>query len=828
MNMAAFINTNIASMNAQRNLTASQSQLTTSLQRLSSGLRINSAKDDAAGLAIASRFTTQIRGTDQAMRNANDAISLAQTAEGALGEMTNNLQRIRELSVQAANSTNSDSDRLAINQEVQQRLAEIDRTASQTSFNGQKILDGSFGSASFQIGANVGESISVNMNASMRNSANGKIALAVSGTLGAAAGSNGSVTTAAISNFNFSAPGSADTAGSIGITATSFNFSVGSGAVDGTSTGQTVTPADFSVAGVAQVDASTTSGAAAVKFDYSAVGALAQFDVAIAGSTTASVGITLNGNYATIAGVAAEVQNQIRATAGNENVSVAVDGTGNFKFTNSGKTGSTNAITLANLDTNASDFASSVASNGSAAIATKNLSMTIDNTNIVLNGNHSAGTIADVAAELTQKMQASGLGANYSAAVDGSGKIVITHATSTSAVAISNVDANAAAAGFTSSAGVAGAAAASSQAATLKIDGHNINLNSNYGSYAGLSGVIQTQLDTAAAGAYTVTTGTGGAISIARTALGASSTAIDITSADTNAQSGLGLAAATTNGTAGTYSTTGGAATFYVDGNQVDLTTATTDLTGLAAAVNGQIGSKGYVAAAGTGADVGKLVISKTGSSAAVNITGADANSTTAGIAFKSGTAGAVTGSVTFTDFSVNGVSFNKTYAKVDDLAAEINSKISGVYATKDSSGFLQLTASSDITLGGTDATGVTGFNLAAGVTKLTANNGDLSQIDVSSVSGALTAIQRADSAMQGVSALRSTFGAMQNRFESVISNLASANENLAASRSRLQDADFASETASLTRGQILQQAGTAMLAQANSLPNGVMALLRG
>src|SRR5574339_635577 len=140
--MPQIINTNIASLNAQRNLNTSQSQLAVSLQRMSSGLRINSAKDDAAGLAIAERFTTQIRGLNQAARNANDGISLSQTAEGALAEMTNNLQRIRELAVQSSNSTNSASDREALNQEVEQRLAEIERVASQTSFNGQKILDG--------------------------------------------------------------------------------------------------------------------------------------------------------------------------------------------------------------------------------------------------------------------------------------------------------------------------------------------------------------------------------------------------------------------------------------------------------------------------------------------------------------------------------------------------------------------------------------------------------------------------------------------------------------------------------------------------------------
>src|SRR3978361_1956938 len=155
--MPAIINTNVASLNAQRNLSTSQSALATSLQRLSSGLRINSAKDDAAGMAIAERFTTQINGLNQAARNANDGISLSQTAEGALAEVTTNLQRIRELAVQAANSTNSSSDRATLDQEVQQRLAEVERISQTTSFNGQKILDGSFGNAAFQVGANVGE-----------------------------------------------------------------------------------------------------------------------------------------------------------------------------------------------------------------------------------------------------------------------------------------------------------------------------------------------------------------------------------------------------------------------------------------------------------------------------------------------------------------------------------------------------------------------------------------------------------------------------------------------------------------------------------------------
>lgn len=155
------INTNSMSLNAQRNLTASQGGMAVSLQRLSSGLRINSAKDDAAGLAISERFGSQIRGLNQAVRNANDGISLAQTAEGSLGTVTNNLQRIRELAVQSSNATNTNNDRAALQTEVSQLLAEIDRVADQTSFNGVKLVDGSFTGAVFQVGANAGETITL-------------------------------------------------------------------------------------------------------------------------------------------------------------------------------------------------------------------------------------------------------------------------------------------------------------------------------------------------------------------------------------------------------------------------------------------------------------------------------------------------------------------------------------------------------------------------------------------------------------------------------------------------------------------------------------------
>jgi flagellin len=161
--MALTLDTNINSLNAQRNLNTSQASLSTALQRLSSGLRINSAADDAAGLAISSQFTTQINGTNQAVSNANNAISEAQTAGGALSTLTDSLQSIRTLAVEAANGSNSPTDRAALDQQVQAQISEITRIASQTSFNGLNVLDGSSGVTTYQVGANVGNTISVNL-----------------------------------------------------------------------------------------------------------------------------------------------------------------------------------------------------------------------------------------------------------------------------------------------------------------------------------------------------------------------------------------------------------------------------------------------------------------------------------------------------------------------------------------------------------------------------------------------------------------------------------------------------------------------------------------
>jgi flagellin len=812
--MASVINTNIASINAQRNLSTSQAGLTTALQRLSSGLRINSAKDDAAGLAIASRFSTQINGLNQAIRNANDGISLAQTGEGALAEVTNNLQRIRELSVQAANSTNSASDRAAINQEVQQRLAEIDRTAAQTSFNGQKLLDGSFGSASFQIGANAGETISIDVNTNVRLTGTGQIASTTGTTLGAAA-TDGHIDVTSTA-LNYGTAGSAATAGHIDVTASTFNFSSSVSYVAGKSTPQAVVGGahNFST-GATSATAKVTTSATFTAGDYTASGTLAHFK--FSDDTVTNLSIALDGVDYTgaVTSMITAINNQLTAAGSN---TVASFAGGKVVFT-SGETGAAATqptISSVGTDLSGDGFGTFVNSGGANAGLTTNATLTVNGTNITLNGNDADMTA--VAAELQTKMQGSALGAGYTAAVV-SGNIVISNATggtNTTAVAITNVDSNASTAGFSNSVGVAGTAASSGNPAALTIDGHAVTLNSNYLSFDGVKSAIQTQLG----GSYTVTN-TAGAIDIKRNTTGVASTAINITAADSNAQSSLGLSGAAVSGVAGAdaVGTTNG--TFYVDGAAVTLDQNYASQTAVAADIASQL--TGYTAQN----NAGVITIAKTGSSTAVNITGADTNATAGGFGFASGTAGVAGGSITLSNFTINGTALAGSYASADALASAVNSSVSGVFATV-TSGALKLTSASAITLGGAEATATTGAgHLGFGATSVAANSGSLSTVNTLTVAGANDAIQRIDNALTAVSTLRSTFGAIQNRFDSVTASLSATSENLTSARSRIQDADFAAETATLTRGQILQQAGTAMLAQANSLPNGVLALLR-
>lgn len=295
--MAQVINTNIASLNAQRNLNSSQGALQTSLQRLSSGLRINSAKDDAAGLAISERFTAQIRGLNQAVRNANDGISLAQTGEGALAETVNSLQRIRELAIQSANDTNSASDRASLQGEVNQLVSEIQRIATTTQFNGQNILDGSFTSAKFQVGANANQTIDVSIGS-------------------AQATSIGSNTVSGGSNVG-TAPAAAAAGGGNGVTGQTLTVSGSAGtstvSVSGDASAGEIADAINNATASTNVSASARTTATLDGFDAGAVG---QVSFNLTGADGTAVAISANVASATDLSNVAEAINNNAASTG--------------------------------------------------------------------------------------------------------------------------------------------------------------------------------------------------------------------------------------------------------------------------------------------------------------------------------------------------------------------------------------------------------------------------------------------------------------------------------------------------------------------------------
>jgi flagellin len=613
--MASVINTNVASLNAQRNLNSSQTALATSLQRLSSGLRINSAKDDAAGLAISDRFTTQIRGLNQASRNANDAISLSQTAEGALGEVTSNLQRIRELAVQSANATNSASDRAALDLEVQQRLSEIDRISSQTSFNGQKILDGTFGQAAFQVGANVGETITLDLSTSMRPNSIGQLA---------------TVTSAIDLNTIASETATPAVAGSY-------------------TTGQ-LSSLDFSTAAQAQVEGQSAN------FTLTSLTVAASTDITVAGNAISLTATT----HANEAALVADIQSQLDTAD-----------SGEFIVSSTGTVGG-------------ADFVVSIDREATA---------------------NSPDALTAVAT------------------------------TSSSAAALTL--------GFTDDVGTAGSAEVVTSNLGFTVDGSNtVDVSTDYtGNQAGLIAEIQADLDATASGVYVVAAdGVAG---------------FSITSAVAGATPAVTLAAFTTNTIAND------------DGGTV-------------------VPGADLVAPVSVTIDVANTFTIQLGDSTAVNV--------------------------------ADGI-----YTNAQSLVDAVNTALAGnATASLNTDGTMSIFSDQDVTISGT--VGVTELGLPAS----TLADGNLIGGNILDVAASNDIIRRLDSALTSISDLRSTFGAIQNRFESTISNLGTAVENLSAARSRILDADFAAETAALTRAQILQQAGTAMLSQANAIPQNVLSLLQG
>ena len=622
--MPQVINTNILSLNSQRNLNTSQNDVAQALNRLSSGLRINSARDDAAGLAIAERFTTQIRGLNQAARNANDGISLAQTGEGALAEVTNNLQRIRELAVQAVNATNSDSDRIAANREVTQRLAEIDRIAAQTSFNGRNVLDGSFGDALFQVGANVGEAISLGLDTSVRTSAIGAVATAESVDLDTLIAKKG---TAAQATFDLSA----------------------------------LLGKDYSTAAGKAVFTGGTVATGGATFTATANQSFKVSD----GTNTTTVNLTTN--LGSRAAVVTEINRQL--TAGGVRAEAAVD-------TTSGQ------LTI-----------SSDAAGADARVRVFDIATATGAPNIL-------GTTPDTAEQT---------------------------GTAAAAIQLSFGD-------------------PSNDPVTVTIDA-NLSTGTKATQTDALVAEIQAGLKTGADQQFDIEKGaTDGVITVTDNAVNKAFTAGNFTLTDTDNALGGGAGAqvAATASTAGVKGTSGASA----------LTLEVSDLTV-------RFGTDRAIA-------IGK-----------------------------------------------------GTYDTVEGFVNAVNRALgSNATAILDKDNVLSISSGKAITIGGADATKVfakTSF----------ATSGNLSTTDISTVDGANSAIRAVDAALTTVSDLRSTFGAIQNRFQSTVANLATTTENLTASRSRIQDTDFAAETAALTRARILQQAGIAVLAQANAQPQAVLALLQ-
>jgi len=304
--MPQTINTNLSSLTAQRNASKTQNDLSTAINRLSSGLRINSAKDDAAGLAISERFTSQIRGLNQAARNANDGISLAQVAEGGLGSIGTNLQRIRELSVQSANATNSASDRAALQQEVSQLTAEIDRVATQTQFNGLNLLDGSYQAQQFQVGANAGQTITVAGISSARTSGLGQFQgfTLTNQSIGTASNTPAALTVTVGS-------GSAIALGSVAVDAKAQAAAINAGGV----AGLTATANATSVAAATQTAAGSASGTAIVTVNGLAINVAGTSGGAGAASNRANFVAALNAQSAATGVTASDTGSGVTLTA---------------------------------------------------------------------------------------------------------------------------------------------------------------------------------------------------------------------------------------------------------------------------------------------------------------------------------------------------------------------------------------------------------------------------------------------------------------------------------------------------------------------------------
>lgn len=519
--MPQIINTNIASLNAQRNLNKSQSQLGIALQRLSSGLRINSAKDDAAGLAISERFTTQIRGINQAIRNSNDGISLAQTAEGDLAQITNNLQRIRELAVQSANATNSTSDRAALQLEAAQLISEIDRVASTSAFNGVKLLDGTFATQQFQVGANAGETVSIASIASARTDNLGQAVIA--STTGGAVSASGIAagdltingTAVAATSGDASLIAAAISAVSTDVTATATNTqnAIVFGDVTGTAAaaatpGQTGLSGAFVDPGLALGETYSLTVDGTLIFSQTGVGAIAGSDIdsaisALDGNTDGIIDSTAgSANELSYTGTANAGTLRFSTSDGNDFDVVVVNDAAANGF------GGADFATGTNTVTNGTPAVTAVAPTYSLSIDGTSLSFAGVNTDGVITGTEVAGLIDALS--------------GYTASFSG-GNLTVTKADGSNFVLAESGSDSANAEGLAGGTGVAvnsatyrGVVTVNSQGQDLVVGGNtpgNAGLSTGTTAGSGLTGTTITNVD------ISDTTGANSAISAVDNAL---------------------------------------------------------------------------------------------------------------------------------------------------------------------------------------------------------------------------------------------------------------------------------------------------------------------
>jgi len=849
--MAQVINTNIPSLNAQRNLNNSQSTLATSLQRLSSGLRINSAKDDAAGMGIADRMTSQIRGLNQASRNANDGISLAQTAEGALGETNNLLQRIRELAIQSSNATNSASDRLALQSEVNQLISEMDRISTTTSFNGLKLLDGNFTAQTFQVGAEANQTISVS----------------VSGANSSTLGINKANTNNTKLGIN-QATGAAQLKAAVSLNAGA--STTNALAMAAVVPDQTITVTDATgVASTFAIDTDPERSAFGIAAGLNALAvtgagtATATTSVTLDVSATTGVGIgdkvtfTLNGDSGTSAAVSFVVSDTaVNSLAGQ--LKVAIDAAALHDLattvvagvaTISSATGHNVGITDLTFQDNAS-VAFSGFTAGASMAAGDTIALSIDG--VAFSYSLVAGDIASTLVFSTQiytnlevALEAA-LGTSYAVST-GTDSINLVRADGV-ALSITNFQSAASSPGNLSVTVGAGTTGGSASATTLTEGGTvAVTLTASAATSTALFGgttgatIGDGVTNTAAVkvGEVTYNLAAGSSIKSSVTTGNVFGAAADAEAAFRD-----GLADTTAGNNVATQNLT-------INGQAAKTVAITADSTAkqIAALINGVADSTGVAATARTTATISGLsasgVVSLTlnGGAISANVTTTNLTELANAINTKTGATGVVatlditktqisllhaTGeNISIADFTSSATTAATVTVKggtgsntrLTSGAATDSAVIGGNVEYKSTGGYFSVKSSIADTAGGL-------FTGLASVLQASTNS-TVSGIDISSVTGANTAVDIIDGALAKVNSIRADLGAVQNRFGSTIANLMTSSENITAARSRIQDTDFAQETANLTRAQILQQAGVAMLAQANALPQQVLKLLQ-